>query len=46
MGGYQIDMVNRQFSYFYNNFLGGIAGICVIGQQLPIPLPEIRAVRT
>jgi hypothetical protein len=46
MGGYQIDIVNRQFSYFYNNFLDAIERICVIGQQLPVPLPEIRAVRT
>jgi hypothetical protein len=36
-------MVNRPFSYFYNNFLGGIRPFCVNGRQLGASLPEIRA---
>jgi hypothetical protein len=38
-------MVNRPFSYFYNNFFCGIKRFCVIGQQFRIMLPEIRAAR-
>jgi hypothetical protein len=38
-------MVNRLISYFYNNFFRGIKLFCVIEQQLPGQLPEIRAAR-
>jgi hypothetical protein len=38
-------MVNRPISYFYNNFFRDIKWFCVIGQQLRVRLPEIRAAR-